>query len=102
MSLTVANTILSQLGGSKFRVMTGAYNFVGSENDLSFRIPGQGFAKDSINVVRIRLDPSDTYTMIFSRLRGTKSTIVKEVSDVYNDSLTRIFESVTGLRTRLF
>ena len=38
--LTVANTILQQLGGNKFRVMTGAKNFVGSNDALTFRLPG--------------------------------------------------------------
>jgi hypothetical protein len=41
--------------------MTGAKNFAGSENSLSFRIPGSGFAGDGINAVHITLDPSDTY-----------------------------------------
>ena len=40
--MEVANTILEQLGGRQFQAMTGASQFVGSKNSLSFRLPGAG------------------------------------------------------------
>lgn len=100
-NLEVANTILAQLGGNKFRAMTGANNFVGSSDSLSFRIPGKNFAKDSINVVRVTLTPADLYDVEFSRLRGIKLTTVKKVEGIYFDQLRSTFEEVTGLRTSL-
>jgi hypothetical protein len=102
MGLQVANTILNQLGGVKFRVMTGAKNFIGSADALSFHLPGGGgFCKDGINGVRITLDPSDTYTVQFFRRRGAKLKVIATVSDVYCDMLRQVFENHTGLRTSL-
>jgi hypothetical protein len=92
--MQVANTILKQLGGNKFRIMTGAKLFIGSENSVSFKI-GQNC--HHINAVRVVFDPSDTYTMEF--YRGKK--LVQTCSDVYCDQLQSIFTEVTGLRTRL-
>ena len=36
--MRVAETILSQLGGNRFRVMTGAKNFAATDNSLRMRI----------------------------------------------------------------
>ena len=100
--LTVATEILRQLGGRPFQVMTGAKNFVGDTNALRFALPGRsGFVKDGINHVTVTLDPSDTYTVTFRRVRGTKVTVVSEHTDIYNDQLRGLFEDVTGLRTSL-
>jgi hypothetical protein len=97
-----AETILSQLGGQRFVAMTGAKNFVGSDNSLSFRLPGAGgYCKASIDFVRIHLEPSDTYTVEFGKIRGTTYKVVESVGDVYNDSLTAVVERVTGLRCSL-
>jgi len=63
--LTVANTILEQLGGRKFIAMTGARNFVGDFSGLSFRLPGAGgYCKDSINCVKIELTRATSTTCI--------------------------------------
>jgi hypothetical protein len=100
---TVANTILEQLGGGRFRVMTGANNFIASDDyTLTFRLPGtKNFVKDRINVVRIKLEPTDTYTVAFSRLYGPTMTTIREVEDVGVENLREIFTSVTGLETSL-
>ena len=100
--LEVANTILQQLGGRKFIVMTGARNFVGSDEGLSFRLPGSGgFCKAGINCVQVTLMPSDTYNVTFSRLRGDKLTVVSEFTDIYCDGLRELFTRETGLETSL-
>lgn len=99
--MTVANTILEQLGKNRFIAMTGAKNFVGSDDALSFKLPSN-FAKGGINAVRIRLDTSrDTYEVTFSKIRGTKVTQVSTFNDVYADSLRSLFTSETGLDTSL-
>jgi hypothetical protein len=103
MMMTVATTILEQLGGNRFRAMTGARDFVGDADSLAFKLPSR-FAKDGINVVKIKLDPSDTYTVTFSKLgRAPKRslTVVAELSDIYADSLQSVFKSHTGLDTHL-
>jgi len=105
--LAIANEILRTLGGGRFKVMTGAKNFLALDSGVRFTLPGwRGFCKDGINRVEVILDPSDTYTVIFARIRKTKSglynsKVVAKISDVYNDALRGVFESYTGLRTSL-
>lgn len=96
-SLEIARILMQQLGRSTL-FMLGAKDFVsGGEFHLSFRIRGSS----QVNLIQIRLDPSDTYTVRFSRVRGVKVTLVKETDDIYNDQLHGLIERVTGLRTRL-
>ena len=102
MTAEVANTILEQLGGHKFRVMTGARNFVATPNSLSFQLPGGGgFCKDSINFVRITLTPADEYDIEFARNRAGRPTIVHHSKGIYCDQLQEIFTKYTGLSTHL-
>ena len=61
----IANTILSQFGGHKFIVMTGAKNFVAIENGIRFNI-GQNGSK--ANMVKVVLSGDDTYTMQFIKI----------------------------------
>jgi hypothetical protein len=95
--MLVANTIAQQLGHSANRMvaMIGAYNFVGSENSLSFRFKAR--ARNGANACRIVLDPSDTYTVEFISLRGTSRKVKGEFKDIYADSLKGLFERETGL-----
>lgn len=100
--MTVANEILRQLGGHRFIVMTGAKHAFGDTDRLTFALPGKpGFVKNSINHVEVRLDPSDTYTVTFRRVRGRTVTVVSQFSDIYNDQLRGLFERETGLLTSL-
>jgi hypothetical protein len=103
MSNSIANTILEQLGGNKFAVMTGAKNFIGSADSLSFRLPGGGgFCKAGINGVRITLAADDTYTVIFMKTRGSVvPKLISEHTGIYFDGLRELFERETGLRTAM-
>lgn len=58
----IANTILSQFGGHKFTVMTGAKNFVAIDNGIRFNIGKNG---SRANMVKVILNGDDTYTMSF-------------------------------------
>ena len=98
MTMQVANTILEQLGGGRFVGMTGARDLVGSNDTLSFRIPGT-HTRNHVNKVRVTLDASDTYTVEFFRIRGSKFTRVATHEDVYGDMLADIFTAETGLDT---
>ena len=103
--MSIADTILQQLGGNRFVVMTGAKNLApDGDRSLIFQLPRR-MAKDGINVVRITLDPSDTYTMEFVKMAdargGYRMTTVHKVSGVYANQLQDIFESRTGLATSL-
>jgi len=97
--LTVAKTILQQLGGRRFLLMTGARNIVGTSNSLTFRLPRNG--TDGSNVWIITLDPSDTYHVetFFARAGACKKK--SDFTDIYWDSLVELFERVSGFYTRL-
>uniref|UniRef100_A0A6H2A606 Uncharacterized protein n=1 Tax=viral metagenome TaxID=1070528 RepID=A0A6H2A606_9ZZZZ len=100
--LEIARTILAQLGGHKFTVMTGAKNIFALENGLQFALPGNGgFTKYGINRVQVILDPSDTYTVKFMKIRKMEKTYEIEYGNVYCDSLQSVFREATGLDTHL-
>lgn len=92
----VARVILEQLGGNKFIAITGAYGFVYTENSLAFRLPCR-----DVNMVRIVLDPSDTYAIEFGRFNGCDYSVVSRETELFYDMLTSAIEEVTGLTTSL-
>lgn len=94
----IGRTMVDQLGGNKFRVMTGANNFVLHDKAISFRIPQ---AKDGINHVKVTLTPEDTYDVDFTRIRGVEAKNVKSVKGIYADQLRDVFTNHTGLETSL-
>lgn len=94
--MQVAETIRQQLG-NRCLYMLGAKHLLGDETSLQFSIQG---CKE-INKIQIILDPSDTYTMKFWKIRGADFKLVKEVNEVYCDQLHDMIESITGLATSL-
>ena len=97
--MTVANTILQQLGGNQFRAMTGARDLTGTDNSLTVKLGKMSGVKTSH--IRVTLDPSDTYTVEFLAVRGTSIKTLSTHSDVYAENLRGLFERETGLRTSL-
>ena len=98
--MTVAKTILEQLGGNKFRMMTGAKNFGARDNSLSMRI---GRNSSNSNYLKITLNSMDTYDMKFCKLtRKFEEKSVTEYENIYNDMLTDQFTAHTGMYTSLF
>ena len=98
--MSVAKTILKQLGGNKFCVMTGAKHLAGDENSLSMRI---GRNSSNSNYLKITLNMMDLYDMEFCKLtRMGEKKSVKEYNNVYNDMMTDIFTKHTGMYTSLF
>ena len=98
--MRVAEEILSQLGGNRFRVMVGAKNFAGTDNSLRMRI---GRNKTSSNYLKITLNMMDLYDVRFSRVSpkgGERS--VTEYNNIFNDQLVEVFEKHTGMYTKLF
>ena len=71
----IANTILQQLGGHGFTVMTGSRNYINLSNGLQMSLARN---KTSANRLKIILDEGG-----------------------YFDMLQQIFTDVTGLYTRL-
>ncbi len=99
--MLVANTILAQLGGRRFLLMTGASHLVGDANALTFKLPRRAAADSGINHVKIRLDADDTYTVLALKLDRAGITTVREASGIYADDLQRVFTYFTGLDTSL-
>ena len=100
MTNTIAQTILAQLGQSKFLTMTGAHHLGATERGLQFRVSGR-LTRDNINFVRIELDANDTYRVEFGRVFRSNYTVKHTVEGVYGDDLQRVFTTHTGLETSL-
>lgn len=96
--MSVAKEILRQLGGNKFIAMTGAKNFGGTENSITFKI---GRNSSSANWVKIVLNGRDLYDVSFIQVRGTTLKTLKTYDDIYFDQLQQIFTSFTGMYTHL-
>lgn len=92
--MTIANTILEQLGGRRFALMTGARNFVGCENALMFSLPK---AKDGINRMKVILTGRDDYTVEAYRVTRKGFVAKGALEGIYADQLRGAFERMTGL-----
>lgn len=107
MSNTVANTILSQLGGNRFLTMTGARNLTAVESGLRMVLPITKYGKSRVSVngtiyvLEVMLAPTDTYTVKLTASKAFKPSILGQEDDVYCDMLTDSIERLTGLATRL-
>lgn len=91
---TTAITIINQLGGNRFIMMTGARNFACTDTAMTFSIP----RINKIKYIRITLNGLDLYDIDFI---NTKIETIKRISDVYADQLQDIFTQETGLYTSL-
>ena len=98
--MSIAKTILEQLGGNRFVTMTGAKHFGDTGNGLAFQVPSS-LTKNRINAVKVILDPSDTYTVKFLRITSKELKTISEFSMIYCDQLAELFETETGLYTHL-
>lgn len=97
--LTVANTILAQLGGKKFAAMTGVKKAFGTLSSVSFLLPKA--VKNGINHVKIELSPADDYDLEFSRTTRHDFKVIAKVKGVYAEDLQEVFTEYTGLATHL-
>jgi hypothetical protein len=104
--ISVAQTIGQQMGGfGRIKAMTGAKNFIGLPNGLSFDFPN----RKGPNHVKITLDPDDRYTVEFFKKPGMKAMMSGKLdskkmnthSGIYFDQLKPLFENETGLRLSL-
>lgn len=109
--LHVAATILAQLGGKRFLVMTGCRPVGcagGTEQDplpyLKLLLPTGNLVRHGHTHMLIYLQPNDLYKVESFRhtldLFGEKQNLVEHPS-VYAEDLARVFTSITGLDTHL-
>ncbi len=99
MDTTVSQTILSQLGGRRFTIMTGAKHHFG-ERALTIRMPKTG--KDKSNTWVITLNgATDTYDIETFFVRGATRNLKSTFTDIYAENLVELFERVSGFYTKL-
>lgn len=93
--------IFAQLGGGRFRAMTGAYNFLhNGGNELEFRFRGSR----KLNWCKISLNALDLYDVEFCQIGRAPKFVTKNhvrLENVYASDLQRLFTEVTGLYTHL-
>jgi hypothetical protein len=95
----VAETILKQLGGQLFIVMTGTKNFIKiGDNGIGMQLRRN---KSKASHLRITLTPNDTYLMEFIKCTSKDLKTLERYEDVYNTELRGIFESATGMFTKI-
>lgn len=100
MNMHIAKTILHQIGGNRFILMTGARSMTGTERGLNIKLPSN-FARHGINYVQIELTGNDDYTVKFSKVHDMKINEIAALDGVYSDQLQDIFTAATGLAVRL-
>lgn len=99
--MTIAQTILAQLGGNRFIAMTGAKNLLNTGDGLQFSLP-RG-ATNRANKVRITLTLADLYEVTFYRYnaRTLECPVVDSEDGVDAEGLREFFTARTGLRCSL-
>ena len=98
-NLTIAKTIIQQLGGNKFIVMTGARNIFADGQGVTMQIMKN---KSKAKYVSIILNSLDLYDMQFKSLDKDLNLIIRaEANNIYFEDLETIFTNITGLNTRL-
>jgi hypothetical protein len=92
--MTMARTILTQLGGERFVMMTSATSFIGSADSLTFKV---GSNPKRVTHVRVTLTPDGLYDMTFFRIgKGPQSH-----DGIHREMLQEVFAANTGLYTVL-
>jgi len=94
--LSVADEIYRQIGKRAFFMM-GAQHFTATPDSLTFKVRGSKL----VTHIRVKLLPSDTYEVTFSKVRGINIKTVAVVTDVYVDSLHAVISYNTGLALSL-
>lgn len=96
----IAATIYSQIGGDRFKLMTGAHSFSQTENGLVFKMRGGKY-------FIIKLNGKDLYDLgywrsgQFRKDKYLEARVIKEVNDVFAEDLQNAFTEMTGLYTSL-
>lgn len=90
----VGKTIIDQMGGPRIGRFLGWTDLKMLPKGVEFKWPNKQRTRG--NMVRIVLEPSDTYTMTFFNATANGQKVVKRYDDVYADMLVDIFERQTS------
>jgi gamma-glutamylcyclotransferase (GGCT)/AIG2-like uncharacterized protein YtfP len=97
--MSFAHTTLEHLGGNKFRIMTGAKNFVGDDKMLQFDLPWnlvKGRGKRMVITIQ-----NDLYVLELYRIHKMEAKVIDKIEAVDVENLRRTFTMMTGLDTSL-
>ena len=92
-TIEIANTIISQLGGHKFFVMTGAKSPIALDSGLQVNLPRN---KTGGNKLRVTLTAEDLYDVEFFSVRGAKVASKASADGLSVEQMRAFFESETG------
>ena len=99
---SVAATIAEQIGRAALFMIGAKYLTASTRNGgregLQFKIMRN---TAGITHVWVTLDPDDTYTVSFLKVRKLTQTLVSESSGIYADQLCGVIREATGLETRM-
>ena len=93
----IAETIFKQINGNTFCRMVGATNLTYTENSLAMRFK----MCSKFNHLTITLNGLDTYDVRFVKIWGINLKNDTTITGVYFDQLLDLFETQTGLATRM-
>ena len=106
--MSIATTILQQLGGNRFIAMTGASNIGCLNDELSMKLPKNS---SGANYLTIELTSLDVYHLKFlksspagfraGKWHDKKIVVISETDGAYAENLQKIFTEVTGMDTHL-
>ena len=98
--MSIAQTILDQLGGQRFALMTGARSFCSGERSLTFRLPAN-MTRHRGSGMRIELNAHDLYDIQLFKIVKLTPKNVDERNMVHVEDLRSVFTDMTGLDTSL-
>ncbi len=98
---TIADTILTQLGGTRFTLMTGARKFCFDQDESGVSLSFKHTLSNKMNYCKITLTKDDVYSIEFGLIRGINYTVKAEEIIVYSEDLRTVFAKITGLDTHL-
>lgn len=97
----VASTILKQLGSGTFMTITGANNFIATEQGLQFDLPhNKNYVRKNISRVHVIRECDDTYTLKGFRFKNREASEIDSQSGILSDMLVDAFEEMTNLTAR--
>ncbi|MEE8465749.1 MAG: hypothetical protein V3S68_04675 [Dehalococcoidia bacterium] len=95
---TTTQTIIDQIGGSRFQTMTGVKQIAQIKDGVQFNF---GKGSQGINTVLITLNERDTYDLKFWRITAKTAKEIVGVGDIHAGELQGVFTNITGLDTKL-
>ena len=99
--MNVPQTIIRQLGGNKFIVMTGAHFLISSPLCLTFSLSSRTTRNKCNRVMITLIQDSDTYKVQFCKYHKFELKTITTIVGVHCSELQQIFTQETGLATSL-